>query len=59
MLANLVRRYIAMLGGIFIMGLGVALFRFSCMGNDPATAMVIAASDRTGVKLNRTPSSRQ
>ena len=49
---NLVRRYIAMLGGIFIMGLGVALFRFSCMGNDPATAMVIAASDRAGVKLS-------
>ncbi len=52
MRSNLVRRTIAMLGGIFIMGLGVALFRFSCMGNDPATAMVIAASDRTGVKLS-------
>lgn len=52
MRSNLVRRTIAMLGGIFIMGLGVALFRFSCMGNDPATAMVIAASDRTGAKLS-------
>lgn len=51
MRSNLVRRYIAMLGGIMIMGLGVALFRFSGMGNDPATSIVIATSDCTGVVL--------
>ena len=52
MRSNLTRRYMVMLGGILIMGLGVALFRFSGLGNDPATALVIAASDRTGVALS-------
>ena len=52
MRSNMIRRYIVMLGGILIMGLGVSLFRFSGMGNDPATAMNFAASDRSGISLS-------
>lgn len=42
------RRFLVMCGGILIMGLGVALFKLSLMGNDPATALPIAVSDRIG-----------
>ena len=40
------RRLLVMCGGILLMGLGIALFKLSLMGNDPATAPPIAVSDR-------------
>ena len=36
------RRLIVMLLGIFIMGMGIGLFKLSVMGNDPHSAMVMA-----------------
>ncbi len=46
------RRMAMMLLGIVIMAFGVALFKLSLMGNDPATAMVIALGDRAGVDFS-------
>lgn len=40
------RRIIGMLLGIFIMSLGLILFKLSLMGNGPSTSMVIAIADR-------------
>lgn len=45
-------RFIVMLAGIGIMGLGVALFKLSLMGNDPHTALMIAIGDRLGVDFS-------
>ena len=47
-----VRRAAVMVLGILIMGLGVALFKLSFMGNDPNSAMVMAAADRLGVDFS-------
>lgn len=47
-----VRRVAVMVLGILIMGLGVALFKLSLMGNDPNSAMVMAAADRLGVDFS-------
>lgn len=42
-------RFTAMLAGIGIMGIGVALFKLSLMGNDPSTALMIAIGDKLGI----------
>ena len=46
---NTVRRFIVMTAGIFILSLGLILFKFSLMGNGPSTSMVIAIADHIGV----------
>lgn len=45
-------RVTVMLAGIEIMGIGVALFKLSLMGNDPHTALMIAIGDRLGVDFS-------
>ena len=47
-----VRRVAVMGLGILIMGMGVALFKLSLMGNDPNSAMVMAAADRIGMDFS-------
>lgn len=44
--------FTAMLAGIGIMGIGVALFKLSLMGNDPHTALMIAIGDRLGMDFS-------
>lgn len=46
------RTFMVMLAGIGIMGIGVALFKLSLMGNDPHTALMIAIGDRLGVDFS-------
>lgn len=41
-----IRRCLVMVLGILIMGLGVALFRLSLMGNDPSSAFVMALGSK-------------
>ncbi len=36
------RRFLIMIAGIILMGLGICLFKLSLMGNDPSSAMVMA-----------------
>ena len=48
------RRVLVMLLGIVLLSIGVALFDFSRMGNDPSTSVVIALGDQTGLGLSRT-----
>lgn len=45
-------RFILMLAGIGIMGIGVALFKLSLMGNDPHTAFMIAIGDQLGIDFS-------
>ena len=40
-----IRRFIAMIIGNIILGLGIAIFKFAGMGNDPYTAMIFGVSD--------------
>lgn len=47
------RRVLVMLLGIVLLSIGVALFDFSRMGNDPSTSVVIALGDQTGLGLSR------
>ena len=47
------RRVLVMLLGIMLLSIGVALFDFSRMGNDPSTSVVIALGDQTGLGLSR------
>lgn len=47
-----VRRVAVMGLGILIMGMGVALFKLSLMGNDPNSAMVMAAADYIGMDFS-------
>ena len=47
-----VRRVAVMGLGILIMGMGVALFKLSLMGNDPNSAMVMAAADQIGMDFS-------
>ena len=47
------RRVLVMLLGIVLLSIGVALFDFSRMGNDPSTSAVIALGDQTGLGLSR------
>ena len=46
------RTFVVMLAGIGIMGIGVALFKLSLMGNDPHTALMIAIGNRLGVDFS-------
>lgn len=46
------RRLTVMLSGIGIMGVGVALFKLSLMGNDPHTALMIAIGDQLGIDFS-------
>ncbi|MDD3369930.1 MAG: hypothetical protein PHP50_13800 [Lachnospiraceae bacterium] len=53
MKANTMRRFLVMLIGIIILGLGIAMFKISLMGNDPSSAFVMAVGDRIGVDFSR------
>lgn len=46
------RRLIVMLLGIFIMGMGISLFKLSVMGNDPHSAMVMAIGKCIGLSFS-------
>lgn len=46
------RRVLVMLFGIVMLAIGVALFDFSRMGNDPSTSVAIALGDVTGLGLS-------
>lgn len=46
------RRVLVMLFGIVMLSIGVALFDFSKMGNDPSTSTVIVLGDLTGLGLS-------
>lgn len=43
------RRIIGMVFGNFILGIGIAVFRTSLLGNDPYSAMLMAGADRLPV----------
>lgn len=43
-----IKRFIAMIIGNIILGLGIAIFKFAGMGNDPYTAMIFGVSDFFG-----------
>lgn len=47
-----IRRFIVMVTGLLIMGLGIALFKISLMGNDPSTAMVMAIGDKINMDFS-------
>lgn len=49
---NLWKRLAVMLAGLLILGLGIALFKISLMGNDPSTAFVMAVGDRIGIDFS-------
>lgn len=49
---NIIRRFIVMIAGLIIMGLGIALFKISLMGNDPSTALVMAIGDQIGIAFS-------
>lgn len=46
------KRLIVMIAGLVIMGLGIATFKVSMMGNDPHTAMVMSMGNRLGVDFS-------
>lgn len=46
------RRFTVMLAGIGLLGIGVALFKLSLMGNDPHTALMIAIGNRLGIDFS-------
>lgn len=46
------RRFAVMLAGIVLLGIGVALFKLSLMGNDPHTALMIAIGSRLGIDFS-------
>ncbi len=46
------RRFIVMLVGLFIMGIGIGIFKISLMGNDPHSAMVMAMADLIGIDFS-------
>ena len=43
------RRMIGMILGNVILGIGIAVFRTSLLGNDPYSAMLMAGADRFGI----------
>ena len=49
---HLSRRIGIMLLGIAVLGVGVGLFKFALMGNDPSTALVIAIGGRIGIDFS-------
>lgn len=46
-----VRRIVVMVVGIIFLGLGIALFKLSLMGNDPSTALAIGVMNKVDLKL--------
>lgn len=48
---NKIRRMLVMMTGLIIMGLGIAVFKISLMGNDPCTAMMMAVGDKVDLSL--------
>ena len=46
------RRVLVMLLGIAEIAIGISLFKFSQMGNDPSTAFCIALGDTVGIRLS-------
>ena len=48
-----IKRLISLVVGNMILGLGIAIFKFAGMGNDPFTAMAFATSDVAGVPYPR------
>ena len=46
------RRFIIMITGIVLMGLGICLFKLSLMGNDPSSAMVMALGNILGIPFS-------
>ena len=49
---NYIRRVFVMCFAIFLMGLGVALFKISLMGNDPSSALVMAIAAKIGLSFS-------
>lgn len=49
---NTARRFAVMISGLVIMGIGVAFFKLSLMGNDPHTAMVMAIGEKAGIDFS-------
>lgn len=49
-----IRRTLIMCFAIFIMGLGIALFKISLMGNDPCSAFVMAMAAKAGLSFSVT-----
>jgi len=47
---NWIKRFFVMLVGTVFLGLGIAIFKISLMGNDPYSAMVMAMSDAFSIK---------
>lgn len=43
------RRIVGMVVGNIILGIGIAIFRASLLGNDPFSAMMMAGAERTGI----------
>lgn len=46
------RRFVIMIFGIILMGMGICLFKLSLMGNDPSSAMVMAIGAVIGVPFS-------
>lgn len=48
-----IKRIVAMFIGNIILGLGIAIFKYAGMGNDPFSAMVMAAANKASVPYPR------
>ena len=49
----LIRRYLGMTAGVFILSIGIAMFKVSHLGNDPMTALNISLADLFGISLGQ------
>ena len=49
----LIRRYLGMTAGVFILSIGIAMFKVSHLGNDPMTALNISLADIFGISLGQ------
>ena len=49
----LIRRYLGMTAGVFILSIGIAMFKVSHLGNDPMTALNISLADILGISLGQ------
>lgn len=47
-----IRRFFFMSAGVFLLGVGIGLFKASLLGNDPNTAMVIASAGQIGLDFS-------
>ena len=50
---NYLRRVLIMCLAIFIMGLGIALFKISLMGNDPCSAFTMSLAAKLGMGFSK------